>query len=695
MVLGVPSVFSSEQLEMIRTLPEVQEAFSRLTPERYVSFQISLTESIRDALARAFSLELSGLSTVPCRWIQGDTPAHKDRGQASFDKTYLVYLTDGEGLFQIGEQSYPIEAGTGYSFEEGIKHEVTGTNGSSRLLLGPMSETGFVVGASNTLSADGATETIYLSQDGSTKYFRINNGDLTAITGAPIYIQNTNASPASNILKVIFTTSLTMSDTNSYFIAYTDGIQFGSTNVDSEGNKVNIIVDGVGLYEGVFQNGTSGASGNNNISIYNLSVTAVNGAYLTTGGGWVAQSYFGKDAINNYILNCSSDGEIAAFGGGIVGLYAAYKNTATSTSLQVIGCKSTGAIAASAGGIVGARCGNGSGGSCTVEQCWSSGEISSFAGGIVGQYAGQISGSATISKCYSTGGPALGNSSAGGICGSFAGFQSGVVTVEKSYSTGNIMQDGGGIYGAYAGDTNGVTTASNCYSSGTLTTSGTGIFGSNKESGIATNCYSANGVWNTSTANLSLTGVPLESPGVGTVWASTATNTAYELANFGATPYQTQTISGSALVQSVSQSVTPGSSSSEALAADASGNSFAILQTTGGDSGSYASITISAQTGAISTTATTAVGTYTLTIRSAGSYYITTFVLTVIQSVSTGSTASCCVSTMDQRGLEYEQIMDYTIGNRLILQGVQTPNQKFDGYSEFVKYKIAKGSRKS
>ncbi len=691
MVLGVPSVFSSEQLELIRRLPEVQEAFSRLTPERYVSFEIPLTESIRDALASAFSLELSGLSTVPCRWIQGDTPAHKDRGQASFDNTYLVYLTDGEGIFQIGDQSYPIEAGTGYSFEEGIKHEVTGTNGSSRLLLGPMSETGFVVGASNTLSADGATQTIYLSQDGSTKYFRINDGDLTAITGAPIYIQNTNTSPGSNILKVIFTTTLTMTDTSSYFIAYTDGIQFGSTSVDSQGNKANIVIDGVALYEGVFQNGTFGASGKSNISIYNLSVTAVNGAYLITGGGWVAQGYFGKDAIDNYILNCSSDGDIASFGGGIVGYYAAYKNTATSTSLQVIGCKSTGAIDTSAGGIVGARGGYGSGGSCTVEQCWSTGELSSNAGGIAGQFAAQNSGGLTISKCYSTGGPALGNILGGGICGSFAGFQSGVVTVEKSYSTGNIMQDGGGIYGGYAGDTNGVTTASNCYSSGTITTSGTGIFGSDKETGIATNCYSANGSWDTSTANVNLTGVPTESPGVGSTWVSTGTNTAYELANFGATPYQTQTVSGNALIQSVSQSVTQGSSSSEALAADASGNSFAILQTTGGDSGS---ITINAQTGAISTTATTAVGTYTLTIRSTGSYYITTFVLTVIQSESTGSTASCCVSTMDQRGLDYEQIMDYTIGNRLILQERQTPNQTFDGYSEFVKYKIAKGSRK-
>lgn len=545
-----------------------------------------------------------------------------------------------------------------------------------------------------SISANGATQTIYISEilSGSISY-RINNGSNTIISTWPLTVQNTNSSAT---LKVLFGTSITLTTADHYFIVGATNagpIQFGSESLETNGAVQSIIIDGVGLYGGVFQNGTSGASGKSNISIYNLIVSAVNGAYLTTGGGWIAQSYFGKDATNNFILNCSSDGEIAAFGGGIVGLYAAYKNTATSTSLQVIGCKSTGAIAASAGGIVGARGGYGSGGSCTVEQCWSSGEISSFGGGIVGQYAAQSSGSMTISKCYSTGGPAVGNSSAGGICGSFAGFQSGVVTVEKSYSTGAIMQDGGGIYGGYAGDTSGVTTASNCYSSGTITTSGTGIFGSNKETGIATNCYSANGSWSDSTANTTLTGVP--SGGTpGDIWASPSVNTPYELVGFGATPYQAQTISGNSLVQSYSQSVVQGSSSAEALNADASGNNFAILETNGGDSGSYATITISAQTGSISTTRATAVGTYTLTIRSTGSYFITTFVLSVVGVSASSGTTACCASTIDERGIDYAQILDYRIGNRLILEHQQNPNQKFDGYSQYVKYKMAQGSRK-
>jgi hypothetical protein len=546
-----------------------------------------------------------------------------------------------------------------------------------------------------SISANGATETIYISEVVSgTITYRTNNGSDTPISSWPVTIQNTNA---SGTLKVLFETTITLTTTDHYFIVSATNagpIQFGSESVSIIGDAQTINIDGVLLYGGVFQNGTSGASGKSDISIYNLNVSATNGAYLVTGGGWVAQSYFGKDATNNSIINCSSDGEIASFGGGIVGLYAAYKNTATSTSLRVIGCNSRGAIDTSAGGIVGARGGYGSGGSCTVEQCWSIGDISTSAGGIVGQYAGQNSGSVTVSKCYSTGGPTLGNNSGGGICGSFAAYQSGVVTVEKSYSTGDIMQDGGGIYGAFAGDTSGITSAINCYSSGTITTSGTGIFGSDKETGVETSCYIANGSWSDSTANTSLSGVPSDG-NPGDTWASLSINTPYELVGFGATPYQPQNISGNALVQSYSQSVVQGSSSVEALNADASGNSFAILEKSGGDSGSYATITISAQTGSISTTSDTAAGTYSLTIRSIGSYYITTFVLSVIGVTSSSSeTTACCASTIDERGIDYAQIVDYRIGNRLILEHQQNPNQKFDGYSQYVKYKMAQGSRK-
>lgn len=167
----VQNIFSSEELLSIRELSQVSAAYQRLSTQTSAYFTIPSSEWIVQRLSAHFGLNLQGHSQVPCRWIKGDTSPHIDRGQSSFEHTYLVYLTDGEGEFFIGEDSYPIEAGTGYSFEEGLEHKVIGTNGTSRLLLGPMSESGFAVGASNTITADGATETLYFSQDGSTKYF--------------------------------------------------------------------------------------------------------------------------------------------------------------------------------------------------------------------------------------------------------------------------------------------------------------------------------------------------------------------------------------------------------------------------------------------------------------------------------------------------------------------------------------------
>ena len=242
------NLFSADELLLIRSRPEVSAAYQRLSTENSAYFTIPASLWIKQRLAESFQLKLDSISNIPCRWIKGDTPAHIDRGQRTFQDTYLVYLTDGEGEFRIGEGSYSMQAGTAFSFSEGVSHEVVNTNGTSRLLLGPMSEFGFPVGASNTITADGAIETLYFSQVGSTKYFRINDGDLTSYTGAPVYIQNTNASPASNILKVIFATSLTMTDIYSYFIADSVGIQFGSTSVDSLGNKANIVIDSVTGY---------------------------------------------------------------------------------------------------------------------------------------------------------------------------------------------------------------------------------------------------------------------------------------------------------------------------------------------------------------------------------------------------------------------------------------------------------------
>jgi hypothetical protein len=81
------------------------------------------------------------------RWIRGDLPAHKDIGQAAFQLTAIVYVTESTGEFVLDGTSYAIEQGSGMTFQEGVVHETRGTGSAPRLLIGPMSESGFPVGA--------------------------------------------------------------------------------------------------------------------------------------------------------------------------------------------------------------------------------------------------------------------------------------------------------------------------------------------------------------------------------------------------------------------------------------------------------------------------------------------------------------------------------------------------------------------
>ena len=535
-----------------------------------------------------------------------------------------------------------------------------------------------------SISANGATDTIYIQDTGSSIQRKINNDSWITISSWPVTVTNTNT---SSTLKVLFSTNITLSsNTSQYFACGSNNIQFGDTSLDATGSRVNITVN-IANYDGFIANGDSGVNGYNNIYVYNIVVDGTGGS-LQLGAGWVAKQYFANAASGCYIVNCFSNGDISSNGGGIVGQGA---GGSTGGSLTLRGCSSTGSIGLSAGGIAGYAAG-GSYGSMTCEKCWSTGSIASDGGGIFGAYPAVNQATAVAISCYSTG--VIGNDG-GGIFGGYAGESIGLAQAQKCYSTGAIQGNGGGIFARYAAEGFGTTTATNCYSYGSLATAGYGIYGVNQRSGAtSSNCYVANASWSDVTANSNLTGVPGAS-GVGTVWISTGANEPYELNGMGYTPYTTTVInSSSELIQSYSQSVTAGNTSSSALNADASGNDFSILEKTGGDSASYATITMSAQTGAISTTSATVPGIYTITVRSLGSYNITTFVLTIsADAVALNiTTTTCCVSTMDQRGLDYEQIIDYKIGNRLLLEVSQNSKTKFEGYSEYVKSKMALAS---
>jgi len=154
MVFNFTNFFSQDDISYINQLPEVLAAKSKVDANSYnnkESFTITLTDSIKVSLETHMGLNLSNVSTIPMRWIKGDTKPHIDMGSTSFNNTYLVYLNDSPGEIIIDSEHYPITANTGFIFNEGLKHETQNTGTTLRLLLGPMNECANPVGAPGTI----------------------------------------------------------------------------------------------------------------------------------------------------------------------------------------------------------------------------------------------------------------------------------------------------------------------------------------------------------------------------------------------------------------------------------------------------------------------------------------------------------------------------------------------------------------
>ena len=143
------NVLSDEEVAYLNNLPEVLTAKASLTARSsgMVYFSIPVTDSIRATLQSRFGLHLAG-SSIPMRWIKGDTKPHIDVGASTFENTYLVYLNDSPGELIVDSHSYPIRANSGFVFNEGLSHETQHTDNVPRLLMGPMNELAEPVGAS-------------------------------------------------------------------------------------------------------------------------------------------------------------------------------------------------------------------------------------------------------------------------------------------------------------------------------------------------------------------------------------------------------------------------------------------------------------------------------------------------------------------------------------------------------------------
>jgi hypothetical protein len=147
----IHNLLSSSEIADILNNHTIITNKAKLSSQPKVDFFIELSVEIKAKLESGFGIPLQQMTSIPMRWIKGDTPPHIDRGANDFDNTYLMYLTDSAGNLIIDGQSYPIHAGDAYVFNEGLPHSTNNTGDNERLMIGPMSEAGFHVGASYTI----------------------------------------------------------------------------------------------------------------------------------------------------------------------------------------------------------------------------------------------------------------------------------------------------------------------------------------------------------------------------------------------------------------------------------------------------------------------------------------------------------------------------------------------------------------
>ena len=573
-----------------------------------VYFNISLPDTIKSIINDKIGLDLTNINRIPMRWIKGDTTPHVDVGHSDFDNTYLIYLVDSIGDFVIDNQNYPISKGTAYKFSEGLNHETINTGFEPRLILGPMSEDGCVVGA---------YPTIYIRQSGSDIQYR-NDGEEWQNVSFPMTLYSYN---------VYFTTDITITSVDQYFICQTTNMTIGSRILNEDGSRPVITIDNVTNYPGLINNGSFENNGYNDVNVFNLEVRSINDSTLSSDGGWIGQAYFGRQSQNNFIVNCLSDGPIIDAGGGIIGGYCCHGiGEGNTASLTIIGCSSSGNMGTYSGGIIGFYAGS-NGGNVSCKSCWSTGSIGDNAGGIVGYGAGSNEGPGgyvSVIDCYTTG--IISGTDAGGIFGALSGAGS-EIRIENCYTTGTISgTNAGGICGDNTAIYDGIASVINCYTSGALISGmSNGIYSGGLDTNkTAVNFYVADNNWNSTTANSNLTGTP--SPTVGSAWVYNGINQPYQLYNMGYSPYTRTNIiitDSPELVRSYEVTLEAGESSESAII---SGRSYTILSV------SESSITINSTTGIINTTSLTPSDTYTVYIRNSGSYNVTTVSLTVTYS---------------------------------------------------------------
>ena len=229
-------ILTDTQIEAILSSDRVLEAKERLATSTTVSFTVDLSTEIKTVLQESLGLDLP--DQVPMRWIQGDTPSHADVARSAFERTHLVYLTDSEGEFHLGNESFPICKGDSFVFPQGTLHGTSHTGTTPRLMIGPMSETAEPVGSPVAYyptenDALNGTNPIYFSGD----YTIPAPGTVGGFSDWRIASNSSGTSSQA----VVYHTGDTLNNDGSYYMYPADPVCFGKgTLIQCEGGSVPV-----------------------------------------------------------------------------------------------------------------------------------------------------------------------------------------------------------------------------------------------------------------------------------------------------------------------------------------------------------------------------------------------------------------------------------------------------------------------
>ena len=247
------NVLSNEEVDYLNHLPEVLSAKASLDARStgMVYFSVPITDSIRAALQSRFGLQLSTGSSIPMRWIKGDTAPHVDVGSSTFENTYLLYLNDSPGELIVNEQSYAIQANTGFVFNEGLPHETQFTEHVPRLLLGPMNEFAQPVGSPLTYFSNEADALSFSNVLGYGGGFVVGSGGPFGPGGGYTSWRLASTSTGTSSKSVVYSNGNTLNADGGYQL-------YPAAPCFLEGSTILCQVDGVEQYIPVEQlkNGT-------------------------------------------------------------------------------------------------------------------------------------------------------------------------------------------------------------------------------------------------------------------------------------------------------------------------------------------------------------------------------------------------------------------------------------------------------